>query len=454
MCTARRFPDSRFVGLASLALSVIAGAMAACSTEEDVLLGADVDAGGDIEAGADPSTLDASGEETGTDGAAPPAVVLPRSDAGAPPVVCTSTPCAKALVTTLNSEGFCVLLDDGTVACWGQNESGQLGRGAGAGTISPTPARVPGLTDVVALDHTCAVDTSGRAWCWGKGPFLRSTTQPTTTQTSPIELALPPVTKIAITESTACAVTAEGGVLCWGTNEDGQVAVPTPGAKTNVPLTPQPTAILQGAPVRTLRLGSASFLLRSDGTLLTWGASPPLGRVSSLFPDPYPGAIALAGVSSIDIEGSNACAVAEGIGHCWGAAYDSVSNEQLDNVLDRALPEPVATPEPLVQIATTRNTGIATMPQRQCAAAVSGAVYCWGNNASGQAGDGTTAYAAKPVKVAGLPAPAAEVRTTPLATCALLTTGKVFCWGHNDTGQLGSGKITRPSLVPQEIVSP
>jgi len=84
----------------------------------------------------------------------------------------------------------------------------------------------------------------------------------------------------------------------------------------------------------------------------------------------------------------------------------------------------------------------------------SGSVYCWGNNASGQAGDGTKEYAFEAVKVEGLPEPAAEVKTTADTTCALLTNGKVFCWGANYYGQLGNGEIKVRSLVPQEVVLP
>jgi alpha-tubulin suppressor-like RCC1 family protein len=85
---------------------------------------------------------------------------------------------------------------------------------------------------------------------------------------------------------------------------------------------------------------------------------------------------------------------------------------------------------------------------------VSGAVYCWGYNAGGQAGDGTKEHAYEAVKVVGLPAPASQVKTTPDATCALLTSGKVYCWGTNLYGQLGNGLLKDPSPVPQEVVIP
>ncbi len=42
----------------------------------------------------------------------------------------------------------------------------------------------------------------------------------------------------------------------------------------------------------------------------------------------------------------------------------------------------------------------------------------------------------------------------PYSTCAILTNGKVYCWGANYYGQLGNGEIKVRSLVPQEMVLP
>ncbi|AKU95076.1 hypothetical protein AKJ09_01740 [Labilithrix luteola] len=40
------------------------------------------------------------------------------------------------------------------------------------------------------------------------------------------------------------------------------------------------------------------------------------------------------------------------------------------------------------------------------------------------------------------------------STCALLTNGKVYCWGANYYGQIGNGKARMPTLVPEEVVLP
>lgn len=73
-----------------------------------------------------------------------------------------------------------------------------------------------------------------------------------------------------------------------------------------------------------------------------------------------------------------------------------------------------------------------------CALASSGEVFCWGNNSFGQLGDAEPAGHADPRKVAGL----AGVRNLAAyadGTCALTKTSNVLCWGANNLGQLGLG---------------
>ena len=374
------------------------------------------------------------------------------TDAGPLSVTCTSRPCATSLVTTLGanvddrSQGFCALLDDGTVACWGANGAGQLGRGEDAPAVdSANAVRVVGLSHVVSLDHTCAVDESGSVWCWGTGPFLRPDAGLVTTERAPVKLDLPPATKVGVSYATGCAAV-EDGVLCWGSNADAQLGAANDGGLPS--LVPVPS----DAPIRGLAVGKATFVLRDDGALVTWGANPPIGRLSPIFPDPDPRNVELAGVVSVDLVYDNACATAGGIGYCWGAPLPRSTSP-----VDRALPEPVVTPEPIVQIATTRTyviEDIGVQRYRWCASALSGAVYCWGLNDSGQAGDGTLDYAFDAVEVEGLPERAAQVKTTPDTTCALLTNGKIYCWGSNYNGQLGNGEYRGRAIAPVEVVLP
>jgi alpha-tubulin suppressor-like RCC1 family protein len=447
---------SRYSSVAAALVTCLAtvGAVASCSSNDDehgtLAPDAAPEASPPNDAGVD-AVGDARPRDAGT------------FDGGPLPVVCESAPCAKSLVTTLGAdesdrgEGFCALLEDGTVACWGADAAGQLGRGEEAGAQdSAMAARVVGLADVVTLHHTCAVDKSGAAYCWGTGPYLHSEWGPTSTERTPVKLPIPPATHVGTSSSTGCAAV-ESGILCWGMNTFGQIKKFDVASLFTV-FPPQAIPVPPGAPIRELVVGSASFVLREDGTAVSWGANPPLGRVSPLFPDPYPQLVVLNGISNMDVASDNACAAAGGIGYCWGAVVKDMYTVIAPT--DRALPEPIVAPEPIVQVATTRTVsqsdwGVSSVqPQRWCACAASGAVYCAGYNASGQAGDGTKDFALEAVQVVGLPGPAAQVKTTPDATCALLTNGKVYCWGSNFYGQLGSGKLKAQSAVPQEVVLP
>lgn len=75
-----------------------------------------------------------------------------------------------------------------------------------------------------------------------------------------------------------------------------------------------------------------------------------------------------------------------------------------------------------------------------CALTRAGDVHCWGLNASGQLGDGTTGGGGLPVRVAGLDGPAVAVSAGIGHTCAVTRDGAVWCWGSNDSGQLGDGR--------------
>ena len=83
-----------------------------------------------------------------------------------------------------------------------------------------------------------------------------------------------------------------------------------------------------------------------------------------------------------------------------------------------------------------------------CTLTTGGGVKCWGRNASGQLGDGTTVDKNSPVDVVGLSSDVQAIAAGENHTCALTTTGGVKCWGDNGHGQLGDGTtVTKNSPV-------
>jgi alpha-tubulin suppressor-like RCC1 family protein len=74
-----------------------------------------------------------------------------------------------------------------------------------------------------------------------------------------------------------------------------------------------------------------------------------------------------------------------------------------------------------------------------CALRTDGAVYCWGRNDTGQVGDGTQQDRPTPARVAGLPVGrnVVQIAAGELHTCAMMDDNTVWCWGTNDQHILG-----------------
>jgi alpha-tubulin suppressor-like RCC1 family protein len=100
---------------------------------------------------------------------------------------------------------------------------------------------------------------------------------------------------------------------------------------------------------------------------------------------------------------------------------------------------------------STASNRLAAGGWHTCALTQPGGVKCWGDNAYGQLGDGTTMDRLKPIYVAGLESGVSVVTAGLTHTCALTLSGGVKCWGGNAYGQLGDGS-THDSLTPVDVM--
>lgn len=82
-----------------------------------------------------------------------------------------------------------------------------------------------------------------------------------------------------------------------------------------------------------------------------------------------------------------------------------------------------------------------------CARRAGGRVLCWGDNAHGQLGDGTTTVSAAPRPVSDL-TDAIDISCGSRHCCAVRATGGISCWGHNERGQLADGTLESPRTSP------
>lgn len=152
---------------------------------------------------------------------------------------------------SLQSDGYggCVVLDDGTLWCWGSNQGYALGNGDSESTPASTPEIILGplgsgaptqtdqVTDIVVsvttgVSHNCAlVDTgnpvvnSSELWCWGYFSPLGDPNSHYSTTPTRVTTLDGDVTLVASGSQHTCAIIENGSVQCWGANNDGQLGL-------------------------------------------------------------------------------------------------------------------------------------------------------------------------------------------------------------------------------------
>ena len=110
--------------------------------------------------------------------------------------------------------------------CWGADDQGQLGDDAQSGDDSPVPVQVAGLTATAiaaGYNHTCAVLADGSAACWGANENGQLGDGTNEKRTSPVAVAgLSDISAIAGGSFHTCAES-RGAISCWGNNDAGQL---------------------------------------------------------------------------------------------------------------------------------------------------------------------------------------------------------------------------------------
>jgi hypothetical protein len=104
---------------------------------------------------------------------------------------------------------------------------------------------------------------------------------------------------------------------------------------------------------------------------------------------------------------------------------------------------------------TSGVSSIAAGAYHTCALTTTSGVKCWGYNLHGQLGDGTTTQRITPVDVSGLASGVSAVDTGHGDSCALMATGEIKCWGYNAHGELGIGTTdNEPHSAPVNVALP
>lgn len=313
----------------------------------------------------------------------------------------------------------CALLVNTTVACWGYNGDGELGQGDTSITFSPVPLIVKGLADVDSVaaghSHTCVVLRNNTVQCWGSdadyklgsgAPVVPGGPEVEYRSTPQAVAGLTEVHAVSLGESHSCALSLDGQVFCWGSNERGELGDVSGeyGVWNSTPV----QVVLQMKALEIACGDSHTGALLEDNTVACWGRND-FGQVGC------------------DRRNLSECP----------------SNVHRDVVL------------PIVVAGLTQVRHVATGYYQSCAVLANHTARCWGNNGNGQLGDGTFDVVGKDQPKIMHPTPVvvalgdiADIAGGGSHTCAVLTNFSVACWGGNWHGQTGSGSSVDPMLTP------
>jgi serine/threonine-protein kinase len=235
-------------------------------------------------------------------------------------------------------------------------------------------------------------------------------------------------TAVSTSTTVSCGIKGRA-LLCWGDNDYGAVGDGTTTDRT------VPTAVTGISDVSSVSVafGQARVCAVSKGDLYCWGQDLAGGDMQRI-PTRVDGISDVSGVSS----GIATCVVRRGEVYCWGNnVYGSAGvGTTSTSVAD---PTKVAGLENVASI----TSGVATT----CAITRGAELYCWGQNNTGQVGDGTRENRATPVKIPGLRS-VTSVSPGTSNTCAVAE-GQVYCWGYGP-GQYPSG-TENEHLRPEPI---
>jgi alpha-tubulin suppressor-like RCC1 family protein len=339
------------------------------------------------------------------------------------------------------SYSTCAITASGGVSCWGENSSGQVGNGSTktASTAQASTSLSSGITSVAAgSTHACAITSSGQAWCWGNDYYAQlGDGNSKTNQTSPVAVSGITTTGSAAAGSvySSCFLLASGEIDCAGWEYFGELAN---GATihTNASVSTAAASKITNAVALSGGLGEMLCAVLDSGGVQCWGSNADgLGDGSSTLsstPVSVSGVSTAIGVAAGSV---HACVILQGgTLQCWG--YNVWG--QLGDGTTTSSSKPVTA-------SISNVVAVAVGGEHTCVVTTSGAVECIGYNYYGQLGNGATSKTATTTWQTAVGSGAVGVACGASHTCALMSNGQTQCWGYNAYGQLGDGTTTNRS---------
>jgi alpha-tubulin suppressor-like RCC1 family protein len=333
-------------------------------------------------------------------------------------------------------------------------------------------ARSEGVRDTARVDvrilfrtisagaaHTCGISAARRTYCWGEGSMGRLGAGNDRSSTVPMLVDAPRVlSSLSAGGESTCGVNGSAA-YCWGSNNARQLGT---GGKYDSWV---PVPVTGGHRFRTVELGTVHACgITIAGTAMCWGSDwgGQVGngpRPRTFEPDTVAGGLAFV---SIAAGWSFSCGVTiDGTPYCWGynELHQLGTASADENCRTRVGGDRPCSTDPIAVSTGEHFTSVVAGGLHACGLATDGRAYCWGDNAWGQRGDGTTDRAPAPTAVLG-GQPFVGLTAGERHTCGLTAEGHAYCWGDNSRGALGATH-TAPdcggapcSLIPVRAAAP
>ena len=369
------------------------------------------------------------------------------------------------------------LTSDGRIYAWGRNTSGELGIGT---TLARSNVPIAVKTTGTPMDgkvvkqvegggryegsHSIALASDGTVYTWGLNQYGQLGNNTTTNSRSPIAvqvagtpLAGKTIVQIAAGADHSLALDSDGALYAWGSNAYGQLGNGTT-TNSSVPVAVKIAGTpLAGKTIVQIAAGANhNMVLTSDGAVYTWGWNYH-GQLGNNTKTNSNTIVAVQTIST-PIAGKKIVKIAAGQGHSLaltddGMVYTWGRNDtgQLGNNATTDVMLPVTVTVTGTPMSNKTIVEIASGARHSLAIDSSGKVYAWGHNGSGQLGNNLTVNALTPVAVQA-PADKNIIQVSGsgwlgASSSALASDGTVYSWGRGFDGQLGDG-TNNDSSVP------
>ncbi|MEY3360834.1 MAG: hypothetical protein RL531_553 [Actinomycetota bacterium] len=320
-----------------------------------------------------------------------------RTSAGSSPVR------SDVAVVSTGAVSSCAILTSGAIRCWGSNLTGGLGDGTGVDSLTPVAVgsatnwaqvAVGGEVDLGSPSgFACATRTDGTLWCWGDGGSGQLGSVATSADTPTQVGSATDWTSVAAGAKHACGL--RGAALyCWGAGGAGQLGDGASTNRTAPTVVPLPSGVAGWSSVSAGT--SHSCAVTVEGRAYCWGANS-AGQLGTGNTTPSAVPVRVGSATDWDMIAAGVlttCGLRGDSLLCWGSS----ANGQVGDgaTIDRNAPVTIGSGYASVALAAADED---PTDSHACAVKVTGTLWCWGGNSFGQLGDGTTTARSQPTQV-------------------------------------------------------